>query len=141
MYTKCNDPSVRMGLCPSVRWGKDYPDATTFAEPLFGDSAIGPDSCCNYALVGAPNSVLEEFDYTVNSIPAVDAKIDECDELQGSERLDCWIEFDRMVTEEIVPWVPYLMENEVDITSARLVNYTLDQFAGHMALDKVSLAR
>jgi hypothetical protein len=44
MYGKCNDPSTHAALCPSVGWGKDYPDAATFGPPLFGSASIGPDA-------------------------------------------------------------------------------------------------
>jgi hypothetical protein len=38
-----------------------------------------------------------------------------------------------------VPWVPYLFDNSVDVTSARIVNYSFDQFAGVAALDQFAI--
>ena len=42
MYAKCEDPNSKWQLCPSVSWGKDYPDGFTFGPPLFSQDAIGP---------------------------------------------------------------------------------------------------
>jgi hypothetical protein len=42
--------------------------------------------------------------------------------------------------ENVVPWVPYLFDNYVRTVSARVVNYTFDQFAGLPALDHIGLA-
>ena len=42
--------------------------------------------------------------------------------------------------EEVVPWVPYLFDNSVDVTSARIENYSFDQFAGVAALDQFAIA-
>jgi hypothetical protein len=42
--------------------------------------------------------------------------------------------------EEVVPWVPYLFDNNVDVISTRIVNYSFDQFAGNAALDHMAIA-
>ena len=40
--------------------------------------------------------------------------------------------------EEVVPWVPYLFDNDVDVISPSVTNYTFDQFAGVAALDQIA---
>ena len=96
MYDKCLDPSARTALSAlGPAWGKDYPDATTFAEPLFGSASLGPDACCNYSLVGADPKASKKYDYSVTEVPSVD------DQIAGmrarstdEERIQCWADFD-----------------------------------------------
>jgi peptide/nickel transport system substrate-binding protein len=141
MYEKCLDPGAHVAFCLAPSWGKDYADATTFAEPLFGEASLGPDSCCNYSLVGASDSLLKEFDYDTNlEIPNVDEDFNKCEPLAGDERLTCWGEFDQTLMEDVVPWVPYLFDNDVDVISSRVTNYDFDQFWGGMAYDSVAVS-
>jgi peptide/nickel transport system substrate-binding protein len=139
MYDKCLDPSAHTAMCLGPGWGKDYPDASTFAEPLFGSASLGPDACCNYSLVGADPALLKKYDYSVTEVPSADDRIEECEPLTDEERIQCWSDFDEYVSTEIVPWVPYLFDNNVDIVSSDVVNYTFDQFNGGAALDHFGL--
>jgi len=43
--------------------------------------------------------------------------------------------------EQVVPWIPYLFDHYVVVTSARIVGYSVDQFAGVAALDRIALAQ
>jgi len=141
MYARCQDPGADWAICLGPGWGKDYPDATTFGEALFGSVAIGPESCCNYSLVGAPSDLLEEHGYDVTQVPGVDEKITECDEMPlGDERFQCWAELDQELMENVVPWIPYLFDNDVFVHSDRVLNYRYDQFAGQPALEHMALA-
>jgi peptide/nickel transport system substrate-binding protein len=141
MYDKCNDIGAKTAFCLAPGWGKDYADGTTFGEPLFGSGAIGPDACCNYALVGADSKALADAGYATTDVPNVDDKITACDETPtGDERITCWAELDQQLMEEVVPWVPYLFDNYVRTVSTRVQNYTFDQFAGLPALEKIALA-
>ena len=140
MYEKCNDPGAHVAFCLAPSWGKDYPDATTFAEPLFGTASLGPESCCNYGLVGATPELLNKFDYEITEVPSVDEDFNECEPLAGEERLQCWGEFDQMLMEEVVPWVPYLFDKDVDVISDRVTNYDFDQFWGGLAYDSVAVS-
>jgi peptide/nickel transport system substrate-binding protein len=138
MYDKCDDPGSHFGLCPSVGWFKDYPDPSSFGVPLFDSAGI---ESSNYSLVGADPKLLQENDYTVSSVPSVDDKVDECQALiEPDQRTTCYAELDQEIMEDIVPWVPFLFDNDVDIAGPRIVNYTYDSSAGLMALDQVSLA-
>ena len=42
--------------------------------------------------------------------------------------------------EEVVPWVPYLFDNSVDILSPNVTNYSFDQFAGLAAFDHMAVS-
>ena len=41
---------------------------------------------------------------------------------------------------EVVPWVPYMFVNFVQVVSERVVGYSFDQFGGQPALDRIALA-
>jgi peptide/nickel transport system substrate-binding protein len=139
MYNKCNDANSKHALCAGPGWGKDYADGVTFGEPLFTSAGLW-ESCCNYSLLGASDEQLAEWGYDVTGVPSVDEKEDECSALEpGDERFQCWAELDQELMEEIVPMVPYLFDNSVDIISENVVNYSFDQFAGLAAFDSMAV--
>lgn len=139
MYNKCNDANSQHGLCAAPGWGKDYADGVTFGEPLFHSSGLW-ESCCNYSLVGATADQLQGWGYDVTEVPSVDEKVEECSALEpGDERFQCWADLDQMLMEDVVPWVPYLFDNSVDIISENVQNYSFDQFAGLAAFDSMAV--
>lgn len=140
MYNTCTDPETHMGICLAPGWLKDYLDAVTFGPPLFGSAAIYP-SCCNRSLVGASPELLEKYDYDVTQVPNIDEEMDACSALPGGdERIQCWADIDRLLMEEIVPYVSYLFDNNIDITSQRIVNYSFDQDSTLAAWDQIAIA-
>jgi peptide/nickel transport system substrate-binding protein len=139
MYNQCNDANSHHALCAGPGWGKDYADGVTFGEPLFTSAGLW-ESCCNYSLLGASPEQLTEWGYDVTEVPSVDDKEDECAALDpGDERFQCWAELDQQLMEEIVPMVPYLFDNSVDILSENIVHYSFDQFAGLAAFDSLAV--
>jgi peptide/nickel transport system substrate-binding protein len=139
MYQKCEDPTTHFGICTSPSWGKDYADAFTFGPPLFSSTSIGPNSCCNDTLVGVPPTVLKKLQYQPAQIPSVDDQLAKCSRLTGDQRVSCWADLDKKVMQDVVPWVPYIFDNRVDVTSSRVHQYSFDQFAGLAALDRLSI--
>jgi peptide/nickel transport system substrate-binding protein len=141
MYAKCEDPTTQWQLCPSTSWGKDYPDGYTFGPPLFSQAAIGPESCCNDPMIGITSEMLKERGYTGSEqIPSAEDQIDACIPQSGDERLRCWADLDTYLMEDVVPWVPYLFDNNVVVTSSRVVNWSFDQFAGLPAIDRIAVS-
>jgi peptide/nickel transport system substrate-binding protein len=139
MYTKCNDANSKHVVCAAPGWGKDYADGVTFGQPLFDSSGLW-ESCCNYSLLGATAEQLSGWGYDVSEVPSVDDKVAECMALEpGAERFQCWAELDQLLMEEVVPWVPYLFDNNVDILSDNIQNYSFDQFAGLAAFDSLAV--
>jgi peptide/nickel transport system substrate-binding protein len=139
MYNQCNDANSHHALCAGPGWGKDYADGVTFGEPLFTSAGLW-ESCCNYSLLGASPEQLTEWGYDVTEVPSIDDKEDECAALApGDERFQCWAELDQQLMEEIVPMVPYLFDNNVDILSDNIVHYSFDQFAGLAAFDSLAV--
>ena len=139
MFNQCNDPNSHHALCAGPGWGKDYADGITFGEPLFASAGLW-ESCCNYSLVGASADQLKEWGYGVTEIPTVDEEVEVCSAMEpGDERFQCWAELDRHLMEEVVPWVPYLFDNTVDIISENVKFYSFDQFAGVSAFDSMAV--
>jgi peptide/nickel transport system substrate-binding protein len=139
MYNQCNDANSHHVICAAPGWGKDYADGITFGEPLFTSSGLW-ESCCNYSLVGASAEQLSGWGYDVTEVPSVDEKVEECAALEpGDERFQCWADLDQQIMEEVVPWVPYLFDNSVDIISENVENYSFDQFAGLAAFDSMAV--
>ncbi len=140
MYNKCVDLAAKIGICLGPAWGKDYPAGFTFASPLFGAESLYP-SCCNYDGLGATAQQIQKFGYTGVAVPpSVNDKIDECNKAVGDALFQCWADFDKYLMEEVVPFAPYLFDNNVDIISQNVVNYSFDQFAGLAAFDQMAVA-
>jgi peptide/nickel transport system substrate-binding protein len=138
MYNKCNDANSHTALCAGPAWGKDYADGYTFAGPLFDSSSNWP-SCCNYSLLGASAKDLTGWGYDITTMPSVDDKIAECSAATGGARFQCWADLDKNLMENVVPWVPYLFDNNVAITSSNVTHSSFDQFAGLTAFDQMAL--
>jgi len=136
MYAKCADPAAKVAFCPSPGWGKDYADASTFGEPLFSSAAIGSS---NYALLGASSSLLSKAGYTVTNVPSRDDEIKACGAKTGDQRVSCWADLDKEMMENVVPWVPWLNDRDVDILGERVLNFTFDQSAGLISVDHLAL--
>ena len=139
MYAKCNEPEAHVAICLAPGWGKDFPDGYTFADALFGSAAIFP-SCCNYELLGASPELLSNAGYDITDVPSVDDQIKTANQQTDDARFQAWADLDTALMEQVVPWVPYLFDNAVDITSQRIVNYSFDQFAGLTAYDQFAIA-
>jgi peptide/nickel transport system substrate-binding protein len=133
--------NVPMGLGPG--WGKDYADPHTFMPFLFRR----PKQCTgniNYALVGATPKTRRECHAkgSFDDLPAVDDRITRCDRMPaGDERTRCWVDLDRHLMEDVVPWVPYLWQNAIRLIGPAVTKYELDQFSAelgfaHMAVDE-----
>lgn len=121
-------------------WGKDYPDASTFMV-LFDGRNILATGNSGYALVGLTAEQAKEFKipYPKGGVPSVDADIDKCSELGGTERSECWAALDKKLMEEVVPWVPYLHVNNTDLLSEAVTKWDYDQFSGEAAYAHVAV--
>lgn len=134
VFGMLTDPTKKVGLGISVSWGKDYPSGSTFGN-LFASGS--PD---NYALVGAATGDLKKWGYPVTSVPSVDDKVKGCGTLVGDRQAPCWAELDQILMEQVVPWVPLLVEQLAQPVSERVVNYSFDQANSMPALDRIAVA-
>ena len=58
----------------------------------------------------------------------------------GDERIQCWADVDKTLSEDIVPWITVRFSKYPVTVSANVVNYTFDQFAGQPSLDNIGVA-
>jgi peptide/nickel transport system substrate-binding protein len=140
-YTVIQTVKRAVPISSTPGWGKDYADPSTFMV-LFDSRSILPEGNVNYSLVGLTPEQAKDISAggTVEGIPSVDADIDNCNEtLDQGERLTCWEDLDKKLTEEVVPWVPYLDATNVDVIDDAVVNYAYDQFSGEMAWSQVAV--
>jgi peptide/nickel transport system substrate-binding protein len=122
-------------------WGKDYADPSTFMV-LFDSRNIPPVGNAGFLLVGisgAQAKELKKVGFPAGGVPSVDADIDACNALAGTERTDCWVALDKRITEEIVPWVPLMDATAIDLIGPAVTKYEFDQDGNEMALAHVAV--
>jgi hypothetical protein len=139
-YTVIQTVKRNVPVSTTPGWGKDYADAETFMV-LFDSRSIIPEGNTNYSLVGLTPELATEVGAsgTVEGIPSVDGDIDRCNELTGEERADCWMDLDKKLMEEVVPWVPYLDAKNIDVIGPAVTKYEYDQAWTTMALAHVAV--
>ena len=140
-YTIIQTVKRQVPISTTPGWGKDYADPSTFMV-LFDSASILPEGNVNYSLVGLTPEQAEKIGAqgTVEGIPSVDEDIANCTELLDDERLQCWMDLDKKLMEEVVPWVPYLDQYADFVISDGVTKWEFDQFAGdpawaHLAVD------
>lgn len=132
-------PSRGIGLAANMGFGKDFPDPSSFMN-LFSSRTIVPRGNLNTALVGITEEQAGALGIELPSaVPSVDAGIEACAALAGAERTGCYVALDRRITEQVVPWVPYLDANNIDVLGPAVTAYDYDQFAGTIALTHVAV--
>ena len=123
------------------RWFKDYADPSTFIDPLFVGANIFATGKRNYALVGLKPGQAGQLGIkgTVNNIPSIDKAAKACQAKIGNARVTCYAGIDRVLTSEIVPWIPYMWANNVNIIGPTVAKWNFDQSTGYMALAHVAV--
>ena len=123
-----------MPISTRPRWGKDYADPSTFIDPLF--NTILPSGNTNYSLVGLTPAVAKKLKITgdINNVPSIAAEAKRCASTVGDVRPACYAALDRKLTTQIVPWVPYLWRDQVNILAPNVTKWTFDQNAGTVRL-------
>ena len=129
-YPVIQTPSRNVPISNRPRWFKDYADPSTFIDPLFNN--ILESGNTNYSLVGLTPSVAEQFGIkgSVSGIPSIKRLADTCRAKVGNARVTCYAGIDRVLTRDIVPWVPYMWANTVNILGPNVTAWTFDQSAG-----------
>jgi peptide/nickel transport system substrate-binding protein len=144
MYNKYFNPAEQVPFGLGAGWFKDYADAYTFLYPLFYGPNILDAGNTNYALVGADPDQLKKYGYTqkygITEVPSLDDLADECFADTGDSRTQCFADFDKALMEDVVPYAPFLWDNDIDIISSQVVNYVYSGFDSLMALDQVACA-
>jgi ABC-type oligopeptide transport system substrate-binding subunit len=133
---------IEFGL--GATWQSDYPDASTFFEGVFSRGGIRSLTSFNtlnynFSLLGASSDQLRKWGYSVTKVPSVDDRIRACEAVVGIAGTRCWAQLDQYLMENVVPIVPILTSETVRFVSARVRGYSIDQFTGLPALDRISL--
>jgi ABC-type transport system substrate-binding protein len=140
-YTTIQTVNNLIPIAANAGWGKDYADPYTFAV-LFLSSGISCTGQVNYSEIGMTQAQARECGPSVlaawnkvtnngaNPLPSVDAKGNECYAKQGTDRTNCWTQFDQTLMNDVVPWVPYLWANVIGINASTVTKFEFDQFGG-----------
>ena len=124
------------------RWFKDFADASTFVGPLFDGRSIIPSGNTNYSLVGVKPSQAKSLGLKGNfrNVPSIDKLADRCGKLPlGNARTTCYAGIDKVLTTQIVPWIPYMWAKTVTILGPNVTKWNFDQNAGFTALAHVAV--
>jgi peptide/nickel transport system substrate-binding protein len=146
-YTPWQTMTKTSPIASGAGWGKDYADPLTFVGTLFDSKSILPTGNTNVPLVGLTPEIAQKSgiadlpDRVLTGIPSVDADIAECGKLTDDERTQCWIDLDKKLMEDVVPWVPYLWANNNTIVASDVTQWDFDQFSAyngfaHVAVDQ-----
>jgi peptide/nickel transport system substrate-binding protein len=140
-YPVIQTPSRNIPISARPRWGKDYADPVTFFEPLFYGKNIIPSGNTNYSLVGLTQQQATRLKIkgTVAEVPSLDQQIENCAKRVGAARTSCYAGLDRRLTTEIVPWIPYLWRDQLNVLGPDVATWTFDQSAGLAGFGHVSL--
>jgi ABC-type transport system substrate-binding protein len=142
-YTTIQTVKNNIPIALNPGWGLDYPDAYSFAGPLFTKEAIIPTGNTNYALVGLDQAKAQELGIKYPEgaqIPNVDADINRCQETTDlAQRVTCFVDLDKKLMEQVVPWVPYLWNKVVVITNPSVTKYEFDQFSTEISITEIAV--
>ena len=140
-YPVIQTTSRNVPISNRPRWFKDYADPSTFIDPLFVGANIIPTGNTNYGLVGIKPSQAGPLGVkgNVNNVPSIDALAKRCETLLGSARVTCYANIDRVLTRDIVPWIPYMWANQVNIISPTVAKWQFDQSSGWTAFAHVAV--
>jgi peptide/nickel transport system substrate-binding protein len=141
-YPVIQTTSRNVPISNRPRWFKDFADASTFIGPLFDGRNIIPSGNTNYALVGLKPGQVKSLGVkgTTKNVPSIDKANDRCGKLPlGNARVTCFAGIDKMLTKDIVPWVPYMWAKTVTILGPKVTKWTFDQNAGFTALAHVAV--
>jgi len=140
-YTTIQTPSKNVPFSERPSWGKDYADPYTFFAELFDSGAIIKSGNTNYSLVGLTPAIAKKVGAKGNltNVPSVDKDIDACSAKLADQRTQCWMNLDKKLMTQVVPWVPYLWPNNVFIIGPNVTHWNYDQFTDGPAYSSVSV--
>jgi peptide/nickel transport system substrate-binding protein len=144
-YTPWQTMNKTSPIASGAGWGKDYADALTFVGTLFDSTSILPTGNTNVPLVGLTPELAKAGEIAdlpgrvISGIPSVDSDIDACGKLTGDERVQCWVDLDKKLMEDVVPWVPYLWANNNTVIASDVSQWEFDQFSGYTAWAHVAV--
>lgn len=137
-FTTLFDPTKRTPLAVGWGWGKDYPSGSDYFTALFSHDGVAGRT--DFSYLGATPQELHSWGYAVTAVPSVDDRIRECVSLVSGAQARCWAGVDEYLVDKIVPSVPILADNYIEVIPARVTAYSYDQAFDLPALDRVVVA-
>lgn len=144
-YTPWQTPAKTAPISSGAGWGKDYADALTFVAALFSSDSIAQTGSTNVPLVGLTPDIAQRIGIaelpgrTIQGIPSIDSEVEECTNLTGQSRIDCWVELDKKLMEDVVPWIPFLWSNLSTVIAPDVSQWEFDQASGYQAWAHVAV--
>ena len=117
-------------------WGPDWPDPGIFLDQIMTGAAIHANTQ-NVSLVGLTQAQATKLgaNYPAGGVPSIDTDYNTCSTMSfGSDRLNCWVNLDKKIMNEVVPWVPYRWGKAVRTVSAAITGYDFDAFSTDVSL-------
>ena len=140
-YTPIGIPKNMVPFSTRPGWGKDYADPYSFFGANFDGRAITPSGNGNRGLVGITGTQAKKLGVkgSVAGIPSVNADLDKCQDTLGAARATCYSALDKKLMTQVVPWVPWIWSNYVQLLSKNVTKWDFDQNAattsyGHVAV-------
>jgi peptide/nickel transport system substrate-binding protein len=142
-YTTIQTTNKNVPFSERPGWGKDYADPYTFFGELFDSRALIPTGNTNYSLVGVTPQINTSkklgLKGTLTGIPSVNSDVDSCQAKLGQARTTCWMNLDKKLMTQVVPWVPYLFANVTTILGPNVTHWNYDQFSDTTAYSQVAV--
>ena len=138
-YPVIQTVSKNIPISTRPRWGKDYADPSTFIDPLF--NTIIPTGNTNYSLVGLTTQQAQQMGVkgSTKNVPSIKPLATACAKKVGNARATCYAGIDRVLTTQVVPWVPYMWANQVNVLGPKVATWAFDQNAGLAGFAHASL--
>jgi peptide/nickel transport system substrate-binding protein len=139
-YRTIGTVAAEVPITATPSWPRSYPDPGTFLS-IFQGTAITPTDNVNHSLVGLTAAQARSLGVKppAGGVPSVDRDVAGCSAKFGGDRDGCWAALDKKLTEDIVPWIPYLFSNKVEVIGPALTGYDYDQSSGEMAYAHVGV--
>jgi hypothetical protein len=113
------------------RWGKDYADPSTFIDPLFNTLLpAGNTKHTRSSGSSPPRRRSSASRGNVTNVRSIAQTRRSAPSTVGDVRPICYAAIDRKLTTQIVPWIPYLWRQQVNILAPNVTKWTFDQNAG-----------
>lgn len=110
-------PSQDVGIGTSPGWCTDFPESSTFIEPVFNGANINPSNTQNFAMLDDP-----EINQKIQDALAMPL---------GEQRDQQWEELNREIT-ELAVWIPWSWDSETIFHHDDLINPIYIEFFAHV---------
>jgi hypothetical protein len=108
---------------------------------LFNALSSGDIGSLDFSLLGASPRQLDAWGYRVRRVPSIDARLARCRPLVGQAGIACAARLDQYLMQRVVPGVPLVDEQTVQVIPRRVVAYSYDQANQMPAFDRIAVAR